>query len=90
MAGEMSAEAKKLIELTSKKGGYDERFDPSIDVGAVLEAHPELLKGMREYMEWRDAENKAIAETKESAPLGHEMSGLLSKIAKKRKKKKRK
>ena len=86
MSNEMSEAAKKLIELTSNKSAHHESFDPSVDVGAVLVAHPELMTGMKEYMEWRDSANKAIAETKESAPVGHEMSSLLTSISKERKK----
>jgi len=88
MAGEaskLSVEAQELIKLTTSKGDWGGHLDASVDVGTLLQGRPELLKGMKEYLQWRDDANKAIAETKKTAPLGHELRKLIAKLPKKKK-----
>ena len=82
----LSAEAQELIRLTTSSGDWGGRLDTSVDVGTLLQSRPELLKGMKEYLKWRDDENQSIAETKKSAPLGHELKGLAARIRRKVKK----
>jgi len=90
MAGDiskLSAEAQELIDLTTSKGGMKGYRDPSIDVEALLRDRPELLKGMNEYLAWRDDQNRMIEETKTAQPLGHEVSKNIAELAKKKEKK---
>jgi hypothetical protein len=46
---------------------------------------PELIKGLNEYMKWRDDHMEAVAETKKSALAIHKIGGLINKITKKNK-----
>lgn len=70
---QMSPEAQELVKLTSKHDSWGSGgLDPDVDLGTLLAEHPNLLKGMKEYLAWRDDANQAIAETKSTASLGHE------------------
>ena len=82
----LSPEALELIKLT---GDGDGRRMDNLDVAALLQKRPELLKGMNEYLGWRDTANQMIAETKKSALFGHEMSKLITKLPKRGKRKKK-
>jgi hypothetical protein len=78
----MSAEARKLVELTEASeipGRFAKDFS-RIDVAQVLKDHPELQSGLNEYLAWRDEENRAIAETKQTAPIAHSIQESLKRL----------
>jgi len=75
----LSAEAQKIIELTGQS------LKDDVDVAAVLQQHPELIKGLNEYIRWR-SECGAEIEKKETArPAGHSIGKAARRLAKPRK-----
>ncbi len=87
ITSQLSLEAQELVKLTTKQGSWGGGLDPDVDVGTLLTEHPNLVKGMKEYLTWRDNECEGAAETKSTAPLGHESKGRASEILRKGKKK---
>lgn len=84
---DMSAEALELVRLTTNECGA---IDSELDFGQLIVAHPELVKGMTEYLKWRDCQNEAVGKTAQPSKVGHEVGKLLAKLAKNSKKKKEK
>ena len=84
----LSAEAQELIKLVGGPGhNYGQEKRPNI--ADLLGSRPELMKGLQEYLQWRDDASRAIAETKVTAPAGHEISKIALKFSQKKKGKKK-
>lgn len=76
----LSPEAQELIRLTKDiiRSDYDDWR--KADVEKLLLERPELLKGLNEYLAWRDESMKTISETKKSVPVAHELRQLANKL----------
>ncbi len=68
-----SDEAKKLIELAGD-------ISVPVDLQAILKDHPELIKGLNEFIAWREHEAEKAKEAENSSPIGHEISQTVKKI----------
>ena len=84
MYDEMSKEALELIKLV----GEPSRFtgDTEGSLSATLKKHPKLLAGLDEYIKWRDQKSLAIAKTRQTAPVAHDMARIIKKLRKGKKK----
>jgi len=65
--------------LTTSGGVYG-GIDQDVDVGEILQQHPELMSGLAEYMRWRDQLLMSIAKEDEQSPIAHEASGALAEL----------
>jgi hypothetical protein len=81
----LSPEAQKLIELTVHQDGglyghHSLRED--VDLAAILQEHPELIKGLNEYTKWRDETMRQIEQQQTTQPVGHGISEVLKGLSK--------
>lgn len=81
----LSPEAQELIRLheaAGSAGGWSD--DIKIEVSEILKEHPELMRGLDEYLRWRDEKMRQISETKTASPVGHEMTRMAATLRSKK------
>jgi|WetSurMetagenome_2_1015567.scaffolds.fasta_scaffold558307_1 hypothetical protein len=74
---DLSPEAQELIRLAEL-----EKDLSKFDVASAIQENPSLMKGLNEYMVWFGAHMEAVAESKKSAPAGHQISKLVRQLKK--------
>ncbi|MFA7252761.1 MAG: hypothetical protein WC027_02795 [Candidatus Paceibacterota bacterium] len=79
----LSPEAQELIRLTEEVGRKPFETGSDIDLPDLLAKKPGLVKGLNEYVHWREERGKMIAESKKTAPAGHALRDVAAKIRRK-------